>query len=470
MQPDSLAFARNAQKALADKTLQETLANACGRSGRRRDAAVGSFPGWEAARERASEIRREALSRLEEHLARFIEEAEKRGAIVHVAKDAAMAREIVARIVREEGVTVAVRSKSTIAEEICLEDALRDAGVEEAETSLGGYIARLAGDRPSHILSSAFHMSREEASRVLEREPGESPAAGVTGLAAAVRQRLKGRFLAAGLGVTGGDVLVADTGSIVLLSNDGNVPAGAFLPRVHLAVAGIEKVVPRMADLPDLLRLLSRAATGQPLPSHVSIVTGPRREGETEGPDRLHILLVDGGRSAILEGKYRDALKCIRCGACLDICPVYRFVGGHPYGWVYPGPIGSVLTPLLLGLAEAAPLPGATTLCGACGNVCPVKVPLPSFLLELRADMRGQGLKTPGEIAGAKAFAAIMKRPGLLEALERLVGELFRLIRGGNPASGLPYPFPGWTVGRDIPEVARRPFRKQWKLRRGALK
>ncbi len=449
------------------EALQAALGNATGRAAARRAAAVASFPGFEAARERASGIRRETLSRLDAHLARFVDEAEKRGAVVHVARDAAQARGIAVRIAKEEGIALAVRSKSTAAEEISLDDALREAGIEEAETDLGGYVARLAGEPPSHILSSAFHMTRKGISRVFEREFGEPPAEGIPELAAIARKRLAGAFSAAGMGVSGANFLVADTGSVVLVSNDGNVRAGALLPRVHLAVAGIEKVLPRMADLPLFLRLLSRSATGQPLPSYVSFLTGPRREGDAEGPERLHILLIDCGRSAILEGKYREALKCIRCGACLGACPVYRCVGGRPYGWVYPGPIGSVLTPLLAGLAEASTLPDASTLCGACANVCPVKVPIPSFLLELRADTRDQGLRTPGEIAKAKTYASIMKRAGLLEALERLAGEISRLISKGTPISGMPYPFAGWTERRDFPAAARRPFRKLWKIRRG---
>ncbi len=468
MEPDARAFARNAQKALSDKALQAALAEATGRCVGRRASAVASFPGFEADRERASAIRRDALARLDTHLARFIGEAEQRGAVVHVARDAAQAREIAVRIAKEEGVSLAVRSKSTAAEEISLHEALREAGVVAVDTDLGGFIARLAGEPPTHILSSAFHMTRREISRLFERELGLPPTDSAADLAAAARKALREKFLSAGMGVSGANFLVADTGSVVLLSNDGNARAGALLPRVHLAVAGIEKVLPRMADLPVFLRLLPRSATGQPLSSYVSILSGPRREGDAEGPERLHILLIDCGRSAILEGKYRDALKCIRCGACLDCCPVYQCVGGRPYGWVYPGPIGSVLTPLLVGLAEASPLPDASTLCGACADVCPVKVPLPSFLLELRSDAREQGLKTPAEIAGAKAYAAVMKRAGLLEALERLLGGISLLLSKGNPVSGLPYPFAGWTDRRDFPAAAIRPFRKLWKMRRGA--
>jgi L-lactate dehydrogenase complex protein LldF len=420
MEPDCRAFARNARKALSDKTLQASLRSAAGNLAGQRAAAVEAFPEFEPARERASGIKRGVLANLDTHLSRFIGEASSRGAVVHVARDAAQARGIVARIAREEGVSLAVRSKSPAADEISLDDALREAGVE-----------------------------------IVDPAPGESAPPRV-------------KFLAAGMGVSGAAFLVADTGSVVHVTNDGNDRMAAALPRVHLAVAGIEEIIPRMADLPAFLRLLPRSAAGRTLASRVSILTGAKREGETEGPERQHILLIDCGRSAILEGKYREMLKCIRCGACSNVCPVYRNVGAIPYGWVYSGPMGAVLTPLLVGLAEAAPLPDASTLCGACAEVCPVKIPLPDFLLELRADVREQGLKAPGEIAGMKMLAALMKRAGLLEVVERLLGGISLLLSKGNPMSGLPYPFAGWTEQRDFPAVARQPFRKLWKIRRGA--
>jgi len=284
------------------------------------------------------------------------------------------------------------------------------------------------------------------------------------------RKHLRAKFFSAGMGVSGANFLVADTGSVVLVTNEGNGRLGTVLPRVHLAVVGIEKVIPCMADLPTFLRVLPRSASGQTISSYVSIVTGTKRAGDPEGPERMHILLLDCGRSAILEGKYREVLKCIRCGACLNACPVYQSVGGHAYGWVYSGPIGAVLTPLLVGLPEAAPLPDASTLCGACAEVCPVKIPLPDFLLELRSDARDQGLKTPGEIAGMKGYAGVMKRAGLLEAIERIAGVLGQFFTKGKGIGGLPYPFSGWTERRDFPAPAAQPFRRQWKIRRGVTR
>jgi|GEM_PF-837391 len=415
MELNANAFGRNARKALLDKKLQGALGRATERFQTHRDAAIAEFPEFEATRERASRIKRDVLDHLDTYLARFIEEAEKRGAIVHVARNAAQAREIAARIARDEGVTLAVKSKSMASEEISLNEALQGAGVTVVESDLGEYIVQLAGETPSHIIAPAVHKTREEISRLFERHLGEPRTDSIPELVGMARKHLRGKFLSAGMGVSGGNFLVADTGSVVLVTNEGNGRMGTVLPRVHLAVVGIEKVIPRMADLPTFLRLLPRSATGQAISSYVSIVTGTRRAGDPEGPDRMHILLLDCGRSAILEGKYREVLKCLRCGACLNTCPVYQSVGGHAYGWVYSGPIGAVLTPLLVGLPEAAALPDASTLCGACADVCPVKIPLPDFLLELRSDVREQGLKTPGEIAAMKGYAGVMQRAGLLE-------------------------------------------------------
>ena len=470
MDLDANAFGRNARKALLDKTLQAALGRTTERFLAHRDAAVAAFPEFEATRERASRIKRDVLDHLDTYLARFIGEAEKRGAIVHVARDAAQAREIAARIARDEGVTLAVKSKSMASEEISFNEALQGAGVTVVESDLGEFIIQLAGEAPSHIIAPAVHKSRQEISSLFERHLGGPRTDSIPELVGMARRHLRAKFLTAGMGVSGGNFLVADTGSVVLVTNEGNGRMGTILPRVHLAVVGIEKVIPRMADLPTFLRLLPRSASGQTISSYVSIVTGTRRAGDPEGPERMHILLLDCGRSAILEGKYREILKCVRCAACLNACPVYQSVGGHPYGWVYSGPIGAVLTPLLVGLPEAAALPDASTLCGACADVCPVKIPLPDFLLELRSDIREQGLKTPGEIAAMKGYAGVMNRAGLLEAIERIGGVLGQFFTKGKGIGGLPYPFSGWTERRDFPAPAARPFRKQWKIKRGVTR
>ena len=467
MEPQSRSFYRRSEKALSDAALQTALARTTGRFVGARADAVAAFPGFEAARDEGSRIKGETLDRLDHHLSRFIEEAESRGAVIHAARDEAEAREIASRIAREEGVTLAVKSKSMVAEEIDLNDALKAAGVEVFESDLGEFIIQLAGERPSHIIAPAVHKTREQVSRLFEEKLGEPYTDRIPELIAIARRHMREKFLSAGMGVTGANFLCADTGSVVLVTNEGNGRMGTILPRVHMVVAGIEKVIPRLADLPVFLRLLPRSASGQPISSYVSVLTGVRRPGDAEGPEKLHIILLDNGRTGILKGKYRDILKCIRCGACLNICPVYQSVGGHAYGWVYPGPLGSVLTPLMKGLAEGAPLPNASTLCGACADVCPVKIPLHELLVELRADERDQGLKNPAEVFGMKAFAAVMSRAGILEAMERFIGVISQLLYKEGKAPWLPFKLSGWTDRRDFPAPAPQPFRKLWKKQRG---
>lgn len=467
MEPRTRSFHRNAEKALADRRLQTALGRATERFVENRAAAIAQFPGFEATRREASRLKSETLDRLDRYLERFFAEAERWGTSVHVASDAAQARRIAADIAREEGVTLAVKSKSMVAEEVGLNGALEAAGVEVVETDLGEYIIQLAGEPPSHIIAPAIHKTREEVSELFEKKLGEPYTEEIPDLTRIARRRLREKFLFAQMGISGANFLCADTGSVVLVTNEGNGRMGTVLPRVHLVIAGIEKIVPRLEEVPVFLRLLPRSATGQRASSYLSVLTGPKRPGDAEGPEKLHILLVDNGRSGILAGKYREILKCIRCGACINACPVFQSVGGHAYGWVYPGPVGSVLTPLLLGLPESSLLPNASTLCGACEEVCPVGIPLPGMLLELRADERDQGLKAPPEVAGVKAYAGVMGRAGLLEALQRMLGAFSGLSSRAGRISRLPPPFSGWTDRRDFPAPAPQPFRRLWKKARG---
>lgn len=468
MEPTCHRFSRNVERALADRNLQEAISRTTGRFLEHRNAAVRSFPGdFEAAREAASRLKMSVLRDLDVHLSRFIEEAERRGATVHVARDAAEARDIAARIAKDEGVKLAVKSKSMATEEVALNGALEAVGVEVVESDLGEYIIQLAGEPPSHLIAPAVHKTREEVARLFAEKLGEPYTEEIPALVATARRRLREKFLSAGMGISGANFLVAESGSVAIVSNEANARMATTLPRVHLAVASIEKLIPALSDLPPMLRLLTRSATGQPISSYVSVLTGIRRPGDAEGPSKMHILLVDNGRSAILRGKYREILKCIRCGACLNACPVYQSVGGHAYGWVYPGPMGSVLSPLLLGLREASALPDASTLCGACADVCPVRIPLPDLLLELRADARAQGHRTPGEVLGAKGFAALMGRAGILEAFERIAGVVSQVLCKDGKIPWLPFGLSGWTDRRDFPAPAPKPFRKLWKTKRG---
>ncbi len=467
MEPRCRSFFRNSETALADAQLQVALSRATGKFLEKRAAAIAAFPQFEEARELASRIKSAALDRLDDLLARFIEEAEKHGAVVHVARDGAEAREIGARIAAEERVRIAVKSKSMAAEEVGFNAALEDAGVEVVESDLGEFIVQLAGERPSHIIAPAIHKTREQVSRLFHEKLGEPYTEEIPELTRIARRRLRKKFLTADMGISGANFLCADTGSVVLVTNEGNARMGTILPRVHLVVAGIEKIVPSLADVPALMRMLARSASGQALSSYVSVLTGSKRPGDPEGPEKLHIILLDNGRTGILQGKYRDILKCIRCGACINICPVFQSVGGHAYGWVYPGPVGSILTPLLIGLPDAAALPNASTLCGACGDVCPVKIPLPEMLVEMRADERAQGLKDPREVAAMKVYASLMSRAGVLEALQRIAGVVSRALFKDGRVAWMPLKLGGWTDRRDFPAPSPQPFRKLWKTQRG---
>ncbi len=466
--PACRSFYRNSEKALVDAQLQVALSRTTTMFVAKRAAAIASFPQFEEARDLASRIRSAALDRLDEHLAEFIGAAEARGAVVHVARDGAEAREIGARIAAEEGVRIAVKSKSMAAEEVGFNEALESAGVDVVESDLGEFIIQLAGEPPSHIIAPAIHKTREQVSRLFQEKLGEPYTEEISALTRIARRRLREKFMTAGMGISGANFLCADTGSIVLVTNEGNGRMGTILPRVHVVIAGIDKIVPRLADVPPLLRVLARSASGQSLSSYVSVLTGPARPGDAEGPAKLHVILLDNGRTGILQGKYRDILKCIRCGACINVCPVFQSVGGHAYGWVYPGPVGSILTPLLIGLPEARALPAASTLCGACGDACPVKIPLQEMLVEMRADERAQGLKDPREVAAMKIYAALMGRAGVLEALQRIAGVFSRALFKDGKIAWMPLKLSGWTDRRDFPAPAPQPFRKLWKTQRGA--
>lgn len=467
MIPTPHLFSRRAAKALANSRLQATFARTTGKFLGARNAAFAELPDGEALRDRVAAVRDEALLALDVHLARFVVEAEKAGAVVHVADDAAMARAIAARIAKDEGVSLAVKSKSMVTEEVALNDGLASGGVVVIESDLGEYIVQLAEEPPSHLVAPAVHKTKEEVAELFASKLGEKSTGEIPELVGIARRKLREIFLSAGMGISGANFLVAETGTVVLATNEGNGRMTTTLPRVHLVVAGIEKVVPRMEDVPLLLRALTRSATGQKSTTYFSFLTGPKRAGDPQGPEKMHIILVDNGRSAILAGKYRAILRCLRCGACLNACPVYQSVGGHAYGWVYPGPMGSVLTPLLTGLYGSTRLPDASTLCGACAEVCPAKIPLPDLLLELRFDARMMGLKRPEEILAAKALALATRRAGLLEAIQRVAGLLAEIFVKDRKVSWMPGRLGAWTAKRDLPAPAPVPFRKLWRKARG---
>lgn len=455
---------------MADAHLEEAYRSSTLRLYAHRLEAIGAVPGWERLRERAQALKREVMEHLDYYLEQFADHFERRGGEVHWASTAAEACAMVREIAGRAGVREVVKAKSMLGEEIELNHALEAAGIRGVETDLGEFIIQLAGERPAHIVAPAIHKTRRDVSNLfvtqLHAEPTEEPER----LTAIARRALREMFAKAGMGLSGANFLVAETGTVVLIENEGNIRFCTTTPRVHVALAGIEKLVPRLADLGVFLRLLGRSGTGQKLTSYTSLLTGPRRPGE-DGPEEMHVVLVDNGRVATLaDPKMREALYCIRCGACLNTCPVYRKIGGHAYGWVYSGPIGALITPQFVGIGQARELPFASSLCGACRQVCPVKINIPDLLLHLRSEAQEQAPapRPKGSLLGERTlirlWAWVMERPRIYALASRLArwGQGV-LSRGGWIRKMPSYPASRWTEGRDLPALAPKSFRERWK-------
>ncbi len=458
-------FRDNAKRALADDRLALALGRATTQFVAKRAAAVAEVPDFERLRSLCAAVKAHTLEHLDVYLERFADALTAAGGRVHFAADATEANAIVVGLAQARGVRSAVKGKSMVSEEIGLNAALEHAGITPYETDLGEYILQLEDDVPSHIIGPAIHKTREQITALFHERLGTPKDATVAQLAAAARAELRARFLGADMGITGANFLVAESGAVVLVENEGNIRLSTSVPRVHVAVVGLEKLIPRRSDLAAFLTLLPRSATGQRASSYVSVLEGPRRPGEPDGPDELHVVLVDNGRSAVLaDPKLRDALRCIRCGACLNACPVYRQVGGHAYGWVYSGPIGAILDPGLLGLERTKDLPQASSLCGACGEVCPVKIPIPDLLVEHRKRSAQRGLGLPGERPALAGFGYLTAHPALYEATTAAARWASALLTQEGHLQGAWLPVLGrWLAERDFPAPPRRSFRRIWR-------
>ena len=415
-----------------------------------------------ALRDHAKRIKEHTLAHLDRYLEQLEASVQKLGGKVHWADDAAEARQIVVQIAKTAGCRRAVKSKSMTSEEIHLNPALEQAGIEVTETDFGEFIIQVAGERPSHLVAPAVHHSRESVARVLSAHLGEKLPDDATVLARTGRRVLREKFYRADLGITGANFAVAETGSIVLVTNEGNGRLTTTCPRVHVAIMGIEKVIPRFRDLPVFLKLLARGATGQTLSVYTTIVTGPRRPGEHDGPEEFHLVLLDNGRSRILGTPFRESLHCIRCGACLNACPVYRRIGGHAYGGVYSGPIGSILTPLYDSVEANPHLPHASSLCGACQAACPVKINIPRMLIGLR-ELQHHAKPSRFEDLAYRLWAAMLSRPSLYRLALGVARLFVRPFARDGWLQWLPGPARAWTRNRDFPAPAARPFRDRWK-------
>lgn len=430
----------------AGPEVREAVTHATIAFDRRRELAYAEVD-IEAWRTWASAVKGHVLT----HLTSYLEQAEERlqanGVTVHWARDAQEACDVVGQIAQEVGARSCVKAKSMLSEEIELNPYLEGRGIQVLETDLGEYILQLLGQPPSHIVGPAIHCSLQVVQELFQGHLNTAADATPEQLAEAARRALRKRFLDADLGISGGNFLVAESGSVVLVENEGNIRLTTSLPPVHIALVGLEKVIPRWSDIGPFLELTSRAATGQPLGMFASVLQGPAGPGD-EGPAAVHVVLVDNGRTqALSDPQMWESLKCVRCGACLNTCPVYRQTGGHPYGWVYSGPIGSILAPSMLGIEAATDLPFASTLCGACADVCPVRIPIPELLLEWRGRMVAAGLTSRTEKVAIRAFAAAATRPALFHGAGRVFGRL--PTRGPLSVARRSLPMlQGWEAGR----------------------
>ncbi len=464
------AFHDRIVDALANPVLQIALDRNAERRLIGRNGAFAGLPHAEAVRDQGRAIRLDVLQHLDTYLEQFAANVEAKGGHVHWAADAAEARAIVLDLVRQSvarrppGVTgpaVIAKGKSMVSEEIHLNHALEAAGMRPVETDLGEFIVQLRGETPAHIITPAVHLRREEVSTLFQERFAMPPTLDVGTMTALARTELRRVFFNADVGMTGVNFGVAATGTLALVTNEGNGRLCTTVPRMHIALMGLERLVPTLPDLEVMLRLLPRSATAQILTSYVSLLTGPRRPDEPDGPDELHVVLVDNGRSAMLGGELAEALMCIRCGACLNVCPVFAEIGGHAYGSPYSGPIGAVVSAGLFG-TEFSQLANASSLCGACRDICPVRIDIPTMLLAVRGQHVKAGQPPAWLKLGLGAFAWVMAGTGRYQLAQRVAALGTRLLGGGQWLKALPPPLNAWTRRRDFPPFAAQSFRDRW--------
>ena len=464
-------FKSKAREALSDPALQQAMVRAKGGFVGARRIAIENLAEFDALRDTARDIKDHVLNHLDLYLERYERKTIDNGGHVHWAQTAEEACQIVKKICLDADARLVAKGKSMVSEEMGLNRVLEEAGIEVAETDLGEYIIQLAGESPSHIIAPAIHKTREQITELFyknhKRHGFSEQVTRREAIVNEARSVLRSVFARADVGITGANFLIAESGANVIVTNEGNGDLSSTLPRVQIITAGIEKVIPSLDDLSTFLRILGRSATGQEMSAYTTLYSGPRRDGEVEGPTEYHVVLLDNGRSAMLAGRYRSMLRCIRCGACLNHCPVYSAVGGHAYGWVYPGPMGSVLSPLMQGFEQSYDLPNACTLNGRCNDVCPVRIPLSDMLRSHRFEQYRRNLNPWLGRRLLSLWAWLVRRPRLYQGVVALPVWLmnrFGRVQGALrrlPGAG------GWTGGRDMAAPEKRTFQAQWQAKRG---
>ena len=470
----SVEFDQKINTTLANANLQLAIYTSTARLKQGRIDTVSALPEYQDLRTQANAIKKHAIENLDYYLEEFERNVEAHGGKVIYCKDGTEVADFVLALAKERSAQLIVKSKSMTTEEVDLNERLEHHGLESVETDLGEYILQLAHEKPYHIVAPALHYTRYDVADIFAKRlhvPNEVVIEKQTAIARGV---LREKFLAADIGISGANFLVADSGAVVIIENEGNARLTTSAPKIHIAVAGIEKVIPRAQDLPTFLKLLARSATGQMLSVYSSMLSGPRRKGEVDGPDEFYVVLLDNGRTKLLPDRNkRQSLYCIRCGACLNTCPVYRKIGGHSFPWVYSGPIGAILTPQFMGVQHEPGLPFASSLCGACGEVCPVKIDIPKILLELRSDVKKSETREKTnriEKLAFRAFAWLMTHPRLFEMAGRIAASMSPSSEDGRWVSAVPPlmqvgPLKAWLSQRDLPPAPAKSFREMWRRR-----
>jgi len=467
MEVRSRHFKSNVRDALANDTLQQALAKMRTGFVTRRSEAVDRLPEFDDLRDQARDIKNHTLEHLDLYYEAYEERVRERGGEVHWAADAAQANDIIAAICEAHGARSVTKGKSMIAEEIALNDHLEGLGLEVVETDLGEYIIQIRNEAPSHIIAPAVHLTRDQVEQSFRETHDELPPERnldeASALIGEARQVLRQKYIEADVGITGANFLIAETGSSVIVTNEGNGDLTQILPRVHIVITSLEKMVPTLEDMSTILRVLARSATGQEFSSYTTLSTGPRRPGDPDGPEAYHVVVLDNGRSSMIGTDFQDMLRCIRCGACMNHCPVYHTVGGHSYGWVYPGPMGAVLTPTLIGVEEGGHLPNASTFCGRCEAVCPMRIPLPKMMRHWREREFERHLTPKTARAALAAWSWLARRPALYHLFSSIAVKALRIgAFGRGKLRSLPLAR-GWTDHRDMPAPAGHTFQELWR-------